>query len=46
MSGDAFDFTMGKPFSLDILLDAVKELTVSPLDSDMGLKKESLGHLQ
>ena len=46
MSGDAFDFTMSKPFSLDILLDAVKELTVNPLDSDMGLRKEPLGHLQ
>jgi len=36
MNGNGFDFTISKPFSIKILMDAVKELTLNPLNSDTG----------
>jgi len=36
MNGNGFDFTISKPFSIKSLMDAVKGLTLDPLDSDAG----------
>lgn len=36
MNGDEFDLTIPKPFNVQALLDAVRELTLIPLDSDKG----------
>jgi DNA-binding response OmpR family regulator len=46
MNGNGFDFTISKPFSINILMDAVKELTVNPMNSDAGRLNNTLSNLQ
>ena len=36
INGNGFDFTISKPFSIKLLMDAVKELTINPINSEMG----------
>jgi DNA-binding response OmpR family regulator len=36
MNDNGFDFTISKPFSVKILMDAVKELTLNPMNYDAG----------
>ncbi|MBW1704008.1 MAG: response regulator [Deltaproteobacteria bacterium] len=37
MNGNGFDFTIPKPFSIQTLMDAVKELTLIPVNPASGL---------
>ncbi|MCD6298379.1 MAG: response regulator [Deltaproteobacteria bacterium] len=42
MKGNGFDCTIPKPFSIQTLIDAVKELTLIPLNSDKGYINDAL----
>ena len=42
MNGDGFNFTLPKPFSIQALMDAVKELTLIPLDCGKGYISNTL----
>jgi len=46
MNNNGFDFTISKPFSVKILMDAVKELTLNPMDSDTVHLNSTLAKLQ
>jgi hypothetical protein len=46
MNGNGFDFTISKPFNIKILMDAVKELTLNPLNSDTGHSSNTPAKLQ
>ena len=46
MNDNGFDFTISKPFSIKILMDAVKELTLNPMNSDTGHLNNTLAKLQ
>ena len=46
MNDGGFDFTISKPFSIKILMDAVKELTLNPINSDTGRLNTTRAKLQ
>ena len=46
MDNNGFDFTISKPFSVKILMDAVKELTLNPINSDTGHLNNTRAKLQ
>jgi DNA-binding response OmpR family regulator len=46
MNGNGFDVTISKPFSIKILMDAVKELTLNPLNSDTSNPNTAPANLQ
>ena len=46
MNGNGFDCTISKPFSIKILMDAVKELTLNPMNSDTGHPNTAVSKLQ
>ncbi|MBW2345915.1 MAG: response regulator [Deltaproteobacteria bacterium] len=46
VNGNGFDFTISKPFSIKILMDAVKELTLNPMNSDTGYPSNTVSRLQ
>jgi len=46
VNGNGFDFTISKPFSIKILMDAVKELTLNPMNFDTGHPNNTLSKLQ
>jgi len=46
MNGNGFDFTISKPFSIQILMDAVKELTLNPMNPDTGHLSNTPAKLQ
>ena len=46
MNDNGFDYTISKPFSINILMDAVKELTLNPMNSDAGHLNKRVSNLQ